>query len=189
MKDKYFKILDNDKSCNGGDFTWSLPTQNEDESYTPGEWHEIEGELQMCFHGFHVTKDISQWVNQNSQNRTVYEVEIDETKQILESNYSDKIAVKKLRLVVPFTGLNQRGENSTQCVNGKVHSDNDSPAIIRRDKQTREWWKNGALHREDKLPAITRLITKIKTDFDLLCPIQEFWHEGVFQHAIYPQHL
>lgn len=34
---KYFKVLDeNGCSCHGGDAEWSLPTQNDDGTWTPG---------------------------------------------------------------------------------------------------------------------------------------------------------
>lgn len=36
--------------------------------------------------------------------------------------------------------------------NGKLHRDNDLPAVIRKDG-TREWWVNGERHRENDLPA------------------------------------
>lgn len=49
MKTAY-KILKNGRSCNGGSLKWSLPTDGK-----PGDWHEVEGKLERCHNGLHVT--------------------------------------------------------------------------------------------------------------------------------------
>lgn len=36
---------------------------------------------------------------------------------------------------------------------GKIHRDNDKPAVIWADS-TQEWWSNGMLHRDSGMPAI-----------------------------------
>ena len=53
---KYYKVLGkHGRSCHGGNAEWSLPTQNDDGTWTPGEWMpEIEGELEPCRNGYHV---------------------------------------------------------------------------------------------------------------------------------------
>jgi hypothetical protein len=53
----YYKILKDGKSCNGGSLAWSLPKQNDDGSWTPGDWHRVGGEPSMCSHGIHVVKN------------------------------------------------------------------------------------------------------------------------------------
>ncbi len=170
MKDKYFKILNNGKSCHGGNFIWSLPTLNEDGSYNPGEWHEIEGELQMCWHGFHLTEDISKWVTAPNDFFKIYEVEIDETKQILK-NYSDKIVVQRLRLIKPFTGINEQGKNQVQCLDGQLHTSNDTPSLAQFNGKIKCWHKHGKLHRENN-PAVERIIGTNKI------PNIEYWKDG-----------
>ena len=50
----YVKILRPDgRSQNGGDLRWSLPSLNEDGTWTPGEWHEVEGSVVPCARGLH----------------------------------------------------------------------------------------------------------------------------------------
>ena len=51
-----YKVLDaNGRSCNGGDMQWSLPTHNEDGTWTPGEWMpEIKGPVVECENGYHL---------------------------------------------------------------------------------------------------------------------------------------
>ena len=53
---KLYKVLNEDGSCyNGGVGRWSLPVQNDDGSWTPGEWMPpIEGELIPCENGYHL---------------------------------------------------------------------------------------------------------------------------------------
>jgi hypothetical protein len=66
---KYFKILVNGKSCNGGKCDWSLPSKGK-----PGKWMpEIEGDLEMCAKGYHIVKavDIPEWVKSDCE---IYEV-------------------------------------------------------------------------------------------------------------------
>ena len=38
---------------------------------------------------------------------------------------------------------------------GRIHRDNDKPAVIYRD-QARLWFKNGKLHRDNDLPAVIK---------------------------------
>ena len=52
----WYKVLMNGKSFHGGGLAWSLPSQD-----SPGEWHEVEGELVICENGLHVTNDPARW--------------------------------------------------------------------------------------------------------------------------------
>jgi hypothetical protein len=38
--------------------------------------------------------------------------------------------------------------------NGKIHRDNDQPAVIYNELQVRHWYQNGIRHRDNGLPAI-----------------------------------
>ena len=56
MSKRYFKILaEGGEPNNGGTGAWSLPTQNEDGTWTPGEWREVEGKLVPCENALHAT--------------------------------------------------------------------------------------------------------------------------------------
>jgi hypothetical protein len=76
MKKKYYKVLNvGNRSCNGGspDLVWSLPVQNPDGSWTPGEWMpEVKGKLELCANGYHLTdtEHLLGWLN-----ATIYEAE------------------------------------------------------------------------------------------------------------------
>ena len=50
---RLFKVLDNQKSCHGGDHLW-----------TPGEWVKVEGELIPCQRGIHLCReqDLVEWL-------------------------------------------------------------------------------------------------------------------------------
>ena len=93
---KYFKVLSADnRSCNGGstDLAWSLPVENPDGTWTPGEWMpEIQGELELCANGYHLTDadHLLDWLN-----ASVYEAE--PSKEMLEGN--DKIVCRSVRLL------------------------------------------------------------------------------------------
>lgn len=39
-------------------------------------------------------------------------------------------------------------------LSGKVHRDNDKPAVISRDKATMCWFQNDVIHRDNDLPAM-----------------------------------
>lgn len=92
----YYKVLDaNNRSCNGGspDLVWSLPTQNEDGTWTPGEWMpEVQGDLELCANGYHLTNAeyLLDWLN-----ATIYEAEPSE--ELIEGD--DKIVCRSVRLL------------------------------------------------------------------------------------------
>jgi len=47
---EFYKVLVDRKSCHGGTLEW-----------TPGAWHEVEGDLKLCRHGLHVTTKPAHW--------------------------------------------------------------------------------------------------------------------------------
>ena len=58
-----FKVLNvNGKSCHGGNFKYSLPVKTEAGEWTPGKWHEVKGDLEMCGVGFHLTTSPLRWI-------------------------------------------------------------------------------------------------------------------------------
>jgi hypothetical protein len=63
-----FKVLKDNNSCNGGNYKWSLPTKNDDGTWTPGEWTKpIEGDLIACENGYHLADEsqLSQWLDED----------------------------------------------------------------------------------------------------------------------------
>lgn len=107
---KYYKILDKDgRSCNGGNAEWSLPTRNEDGTWTPGEWMPpVEGELEPCGNGYHVVtiEQLLTWLGER-----IFEVEVGE--EIISDD--DKSVVRTCRLVRECTGWNERTARLSAC--------------------------------------------------------------------------
>lgn len=62
-----YKALDaSGQSCNGGNIQWSLPVQNADGAWIPGDWMPaIEGDLVACKNGYHLAEDkqVLEWLN------------------------------------------------------------------------------------------------------------------------------
>ena len=98
-----FKVLDaNGRSCHGGNLQWSLPTQNADGSWTPGDWMPaVRGKLIPCENGYHLAEDaqVLEWLNA----------------RLFEAEYrgecvdaKNKIDVRECRLTREFTGWNER---------------------------------------------------------------------------------
>jgi hypothetical protein len=52
MGKQLYKVLRSGKSFHGGSLKWSLPKGKE-----PGKWHEVEGPLERCRNGLHLTDD------------------------------------------------------------------------------------------------------------------------------------
>ena len=65
-KKKLYKVLVGGASCHGGDLRWSLP-KREGETWMPGEWHEVEGDLERCSNGLHLTSDPARWWKPNCE--------------------------------------------------------------------------------------------------------------------------
>jgi hypothetical protein len=63
---RYWKWLSKDgKSCNGGDYTWSLPTWDaESEAWVPGAWTHRINNVQTCCSGWHLCRDqdLREWI-------------------------------------------------------------------------------------------------------------------------------
>lgn len=63
---RYWKWLSKDgKSCNGGDYTWSLPTWDaESEAWVPGAWTHRINNVRACASGWHLCRDqdLREWI-------------------------------------------------------------------------------------------------------------------------------
>ena len=58
-----FKILGDDcKPCHGGTGEWPLPVDSQ-----PGEWLEVDGDIQVCSRGLHLVSDPLIWWQRKSR--------------------------------------------------------------------------------------------------------------------------
>ena len=86
--------------------TWSLPVQQEDGSWLPGDEMRVEGKLSICEHGLHLTTEPDQWWKLRCR---YYEAEI--TGEAGQTG-ADKTVVSACRLLreVPVPDYLQRCE-------------------------------------------------------------------------------
>jgi hypothetical protein len=106
-----YKVLDADgRSCNGGNMQWSLPTKNNDGTWTPGEWMpEIEGPLVECRNGYHIAtlEQLPYWLNAR-----IFVAEVEG--ELIESSDKKKWVARKVRLVSE-TAWNERTARLFAC--------------------------------------------------------------------------
>jgi hypothetical protein len=101
---RYFKSLaENGEAYYGGRGRWSLPTQNEDGTWTPGEWWEIEGELILCQNALHATtvEFLPQWLCSH-----IYDIEFDGEVEVSIDGW--KVGGRRARLTKEYTNWNER---------------------------------------------------------------------------------
>ena len=114
VSETLYKVLLAGQSCDRGTHAWSLPTQNADGSWTPGDWHEIPASrrLALCSVGFHLTVDPRAWWKAG---RTVYlaEAEGERTERA-----GDKIAFRKVRLLRRVTAADVASDLGTRFLRG-----------------------------------------------------------------------
>jgi hypothetical protein len=99
---KLYKFLQENNTSQYQNCVWSLPTKNDDGTWTPGEWMpEIEGKLVLCGNGYHLTdaKHLLGW-----RDAQLFEAEY--RGDILEGN--DKVAVRCARLLCKVEGWNDK---------------------------------------------------------------------------------
>ena len=86
---RYYKILNGDKSCNGGTAKWSLPRV-----LRPGNWMPAVKNPKCCERGYHVvtTTHLREWLEVGY---TAYEVEVRGASDVA----SDKSAHAEARLL------------------------------------------------------------------------------------------
>jgi hypothetical protein len=94
-----YKVLTADNhSAHGGKLTWSVPAINDDGSWTPGEWHEVAGEVVACRNGLHLTSNPMHWPVCGMR---VYEAEGDGASDTDDRESRHKIAYQRARLLRP----------------------------------------------------------------------------------------
>ena len=107
---KYYKVLDkHGRSCHGGNAEWSLPTQNDDGTWTPGEWMpEVRGNLEPCANGYHVVtlEQLPDWLGER-----IFEVEPGD--EIVHED--NKSVTRTCRLTRECTGWNERTARLFAC--------------------------------------------------------------------------
>lgn len=110
MNEKLYKVLAEDgEPYYGGVGTWSLPTKNDDGTWTPGEWMPVvEGELVPCENGYHLCRadDLVYWLGPK-----IYEAEyrgerIDD---------DTKIVVREARLLHEYENWNDKTARLFAC--------------------------------------------------------------------------
>ena len=106
----FYKVLDkHGRSCHGGKAEWSLPTQNDDGTWTPGEWMpEVEGPLEPCANGYHVVtlEQLLDWLGER-----IFEVEPGD--EIVHED--NKSVVRTCRLTRECTGWDERTVRLFAC--------------------------------------------------------------------------
>jgi len=100
-----FKILNSEgRACNGGDLAWTLPTQDDEGTWTPGDWHEIDGDPICCNRGFHLirARKLFAWVPKSTGDRLNRRIFVAEGGGIA-CCQKDKAAFKCARLMCEVT--------------------------------------------------------------------------------------
>lgn len=95
---KLYKVLVDGRSCHGGRMAWSLPTKGTDGSWTPGEWHEVDGPVVLCRSGLHLTDSPQHWWIDGA---TAYEVEAEGVVGDPNRTPDRKVAARRVRLLRP----------------------------------------------------------------------------------------
>jgi hypothetical protein len=90
------------RPSHGGTGDWPLPTKNEDGTWTPGAWREVEGDLNVCANGLHLTdvEHLNQWASDE-----LYEAETEGPLLLA----SDKYVARRVRLVRKIDPWNNSG--------------------------------------------------------------------------------
>ncbi len=89
-----YKVLVDGEAAHGGDYTYGLPTQDNDGTWTPGGWTEPLDRVAICTRGYHLTTAPEKWLRVNC---TVYEAEGTGA----QANEDDKTAYESVRLLRP----------------------------------------------------------------------------------------
>jgi len=109
-----YKATDQDGKCRG--YQFSLPTKQEDGSWTPGDWHEHDGDIELCKAGFHFCSFPSgPWAYYQYAGTRIFQVEAELVQQENGAGADIKHACKRIRLVseVSFDGHWNTGHSNT----------------------------------------------------------------------------
>src|SRR5574340_1168347 len=95
---KLFKVLDNQRSCHGGDHLW-----------VPGEWVKVKGKLVPCQRGIHLCReqDLVEWLGPE-----IWAAEYRGDEFILAEN---KVVVREARITTKYENWNETTARLLTC--------------------------------------------------------------------------
>jgi hypothetical protein len=112
-----YKILRNGRSNHGGNLKWSLPKDGK-----PGDWHEVQGPLERCRNGLHLTTDPMAFrPNKIKDYKSIQCFEVEYGGDVIEESDWGEIVARRVRLVKQVTWEEITGDSPT------------SPAILLLD--------------------------------------------------------
>jgi hypothetical protein len=107
---KYYKFLTADGTSPFRKWQWPLPTQNEDGSWTPGDWTPVVETIKRCSSGYHAceARQIAEWVNEH-----MYELEfagkVESDDEVVHKSCYGKAWGQQARLLRRLDGWNGTG--------------------------------------------------------------------------------
>lgn len=93
-----YKVLVDGKAAHGGEYTYDLPTQNADGTWTPGYWTTPVSDVAVCRFGYHLTERATDWLIHGC---SVYLAEGRGTAVSDQVSEQRKIAYESVRLLRP----------------------------------------------------------------------------------------
>jgi len=138
----FVKVLVGDRSCNGGDHRWSLPVQNEDGKWTPGEWHEHVGPLAILTAGFHLTRNPAFWWKEGAEAYAVeYEGALRDANGELVVHLGNSICCRRVRLTRRLTDSRLETYNiyrsGWHCLSGQIVAVAEGEAVVLAEDRVR----------------------------------------------------
>ena len=122
MRERLWKVTGpNGESIHGGSLVWSLPTAD-----GPGEWHEVAGDLRICSHGLHLTREPARWWQNGAR---CFRVEWEECG----GEQDDKIVVRRARCVAEVAW------DSVSVFESGDHDVRDGFAVLRGNARADLW--------------------------------------------------
>ena len=122
MPERLWKVTGpNGESIHGGSLVWSLPTAD-----GPGEWHEVAGDLRICSHGLHLTREPARWWQNGAR---CFRVEWEECG----GEQDDKIVVRRARCVAEVAW------DSVSVFESGDHDVRDGFAVLRGNARAVLW--------------------------------------------------
>jgi hypothetical protein len=97
MSDRLYKVLVDGKSCHGGSMEWPLPVRvSGKRTFRPGAWKSVDGRIEMCRRGLHLTKDPSRWLKVGCR---IFRAQTSDPPTLWQE---DKCCVAAVRLLYPI---------------------------------------------------------------------------------------
>ena len=122
MPERLWKVTGpNGESIHGGSLVWSLPTAD-----GPGERHEVAGDLRICSHGLHLTREPARWWQNGAR---CFRVEWEECG----GEQDDKIVVRRARCVAEVAW------DSVSVFESGDHDVRDGFAVLRGNARAVLW--------------------------------------------------